>query len=481
MTELDWLTCTDPKPMLGFLLGKTTDRQLWLFACGLCRRHAKLLEDPRCKHMIEVGERYADGKAMVTELDAARERAFDLREDLSTGSVAEAIAIAAAFAVVDPAQRDPNLGPFSTAQAVEQTSDDLIHVAELTAIQATEGTTTDSARLSAADAERAGQRDILREVFGNPFRPVTVNLLWLSFKVLKLATTIYEHGAFERMPELASALAEAGCTNDAILQHCRNPGPHARGCWALDVLLRRDGIRTEADWLECTDPTPMLEFLPYKVSNRKLRLFCCGCCRRVWRFMADERSRRAVEFTERFVDGAETEDERAAVSAAAGAAAREASLAWNDSASVVDLGDAQRAEEDRLAYLVTAANVASQTISATMYDTFCIAAWRIAFGVAKLLAGAEGHPAAGKELAAMLRDVVGNPFRPATLDAEAVPPALVALAETIYAERAFHRMAELADALEAAGCAESDILAHCRAPGPHLRGCWGVDLLLGRK
>jgi hypothetical protein len=54
---------------------------------------------------------------------------------------------------------------------------------------------------------------------------------------------------------------------------------------------------------------------------------------------------------------------------------------------------------------------------------------------------------------------------------------VITLAKAIYDERAFDRMAELADALEVAGCQQSDILAHCRGPGPHVRGCWVVDLL----
>ncbi len=80
----------------------------------------------------------------------------------------------------------------------------------------------------------------------------------------------------------------------------------------------------------------------------------------------------------------------------------------------------------------------------------------------------------------LIRDVFGNPFRPVALDPVWRTPAVVSLAEAVYAERAFDRLPQLADALEAAGCDHADILSHCRGPGPHVRGCWVVDLLLGK-
>jgi hypothetical protein len=79
----------------------------------------------------------------------------------------------------------------------------------------------------------------IREIFGNPFRPITLNPSWLTSTVLALANGIYEEKAFDRMPILADALQDTGCDNEDILNHCRGVEPHVRGCWAVDLLTDR--------------------------------------------------------------------------------------------------------------------------------------------------------------------------------------------------------------------------------------------------
>ena len=84
---------------------------------------------------------------------------------------------------------------------------------------------------------------------------------------------------------------------------------------------------------------------------------------------------------------------------------------------------------------------------------------------------------------ALLRDIVGNPFRPAAVDPTVLRwhgDAAARLAGAVYAEGAFDRLPVLADMLEQAGCADAGLLGHLRAPGPHVRGCWALDLVLGK-
>jgi hypothetical protein len=81
---------------------------------------------------------------------------------------------------------------------------------------------------------------LIRELFGNPFRPITLPSSWRSDTVLSLARQMYESRDFVAMPILADALQDAGCDSDDILEHCRGPGPHVRGCWVADRVLNKE-------------------------------------------------------------------------------------------------------------------------------------------------------------------------------------------------------------------------------------------------
>ena len=84
---------------------------------------------------------------------------------------------------------------------------------------------------------------LLREAFGNPFRPRRQDPAWLAWNdgaIRKMAQTIYDDRAFDRLPLLADALEDAGCTDADILSHCRTPGDHVRGCWVVDLVRSVD-------------------------------------------------------------------------------------------------------------------------------------------------------------------------------------------------------------------------------------------------
>jgi hypothetical protein len=94
-----------------------------------------------------------------------------------------------------------------------------------------------------AGNETVVQAILARDVFGNPFRSASFDSGWLTWNegsVPKLAKTIYDDRRFDLMPILADALEEAGCDDATILDHCRGPGPHVRGCWVVDLLLGKE-------------------------------------------------------------------------------------------------------------------------------------------------------------------------------------------------------------------------------------------------
>jgi hypothetical protein len=92
----------------------------------------------------------------------------------------------------------------------------------------------------AEKSERRAQCDLLRDLVPNPFRsPPAFDPAWLTWNdgaVSKMAQTIYAERRFADLPILADALEEAGCDEADILSHCRGGGPHARGCWVIDLL-----------------------------------------------------------------------------------------------------------------------------------------------------------------------------------------------------------------------------------------------------
>ena len=243
---------------------------------------------------------------------------------------------------------------------------------------------------------------------------------------------------------------------------------------------------TEAEWLTCADPRRMLSDWRESVSDRKLRLFAVACCRRIWDQLADERSRRAVDVAERYADGA-----------AAFAAFRLEKRADREAdARKVARGQYDYADEAVCAAVASASYCTRPTsplLQRQWVESTCTVAKNAVRFAAAARAGMRpggGAPEAGyveagrrenEVHAQWVRDVLGNPYRPVTLDRAWLIPGVTRVAQTIYDGQAFHRMPELADALERVGCTDAAILGHCRGRGPHVRGCWVVDLILGKR
>jgi hypothetical protein len=236
---------------------------------------------------------------------------------------------------------------------------------------------------------------------------------------------------------------------------------------------------TEADWLACDDLERVLlsVWQDFRItSNRKERLFACACCRRVWLLLTDGRARRAVEAAERYADAGTRKREAFYAAVAPFEKFHDALLARGVEGAPGHALEAVRhalvTDEDG-DFIIDFGIHASQEVAAAVAPR----------------KGARRQ----REIAAhcdLVRDLFGNPARPAALD-----PAWLTwndglmprLAEAAYQERLLpagtldrDRLAVLADALEEAGCNDAAILQHLRGPGEHVRGCWVIDLLTGR-
>jgi hypothetical protein len=227
MTEADWLACPDPQPMLECLRGKASDRKLRLFAVGCCWRIWHLLADDRSKRAVEKAEGYADGLVPHIEFAAAARAALAASEPDGDATSAEDAAAAAC-------ENAPTAVVYLAAHAQAGINADL-------AAQVGSHDTSSYERVYQVGyaTECMRQSDLLRDIFGNPFHPLTVDPAWLTPNVTALAGAIYDERAFDRLPILADALEEAGCDNEDVLTHCRGPGPHVRGCWVVDQLTGR--------------------------------------------------------------------------------------------------------------------------------------------------------------------------------------------------------------------------------------------------
>ena len=291
---------------------------------------------------------------------------------------------------------------------------------------------------------------------------------------------------------------------------------------------------TEAEWLSSKIPRAMLNafrpdsYIQYYRNlkpedrakagrlDRKLRLFACACVRRVWHLLEDERSRRAVEVSERYAEGMATPEELDAACHDAdeaswflyrkgGLLAAEAVRSENPEAEELRTASVfGERREERVWEAATAAEaVARRKIGRPGTKEVFESAWPAAdmasqgasnaiAGIAELRARQELYQAAVEadrqedcrycedpRQSDLLRCIFGNPFRPVHLDPAWLTPGLVMMARSIKESCSFDLMADLGDALESSGCYDVDVLGHCRTTGEHARGCWVIDAVLG--
>jgi hypothetical protein len=227
---------------------------------------------------------------------------------------------------------------------------------------------------------------------------------------------------------------------------------------------------TEVEWLAERWNAQRMIHVPWaakaprtKAGRRKLRLFACGCCRLIWDHLPDDRLRQAVQVAERFADGQATKDELAA---AYDAVARMRNDAVQPRATPLGM---------RVAIDMAVETVHAQALEAAFYMT----------ATSLPLAGyCGGEKEAEAVLCDLLRCVFGNPFRSVAIHSAILDwhnATIPKLGQAIDDNRRFTDMPILADALEEAGCTEPEFLDHCRQPGPHVRGCWVIDLLTGKE
>jgi|SRR5262245_52861 len=223
MTASEWISCTDPRPMLDSLRGRASDRQLRLFACACCRSIQGFIPPGACRDAIEVALGYADGQATAEELAVARRAAIAK----AGGAGHHAAAAWAACATTEPSAA--RAAVVSAAEAV-----DLFR----------------GAHPEAVEEESAAQAGYLRDIIGDPFGADRwgYSRRWAGHPAIQeIAQQLYGEPSNDDMDALGEELARRGCSVPAVvLSHCRSSGPHVCGCWVIDLILAHEVESTPA-------------------------------------------------------------------------------------------------------------------------------------------------------------------------------------------------------------------------------------------
>ncbi len=235
MDHAEWASAVVPHGMLDYLCGRASERKMRLVLCAAARRLCRRHPHPRGHELLDGAERYADGEIGGEELRrveaAGRDWAF-----LESGFDQ--------LALLRTQLCDPHWGGFETwwYKAIQTSLLFALNFsASLAAREFLWAPTADAARSRAWDEEAAAHADLLREVVGNPFRPPPgpppAVLRWNDGLVPRLARAIHAERRWGDLPLLADALLDAGCEDEALMEHCRRGGEHVPGCFALDGIL----------------------------------------------------------------------------------------------------------------------------------------------------------------------------------------------------------------------------------------------------
>ena len=217
MTEEEWLTSTNQFALLGHAHAQGWERKVRLYSCACCRFANRIHQNDWITKAVERAELYADRKLAASTMERWQREA-NKRWRGSGQGLQPLPPIAGVYLAVH--------------DACEMTEDGHYYWSwkRLSSRPESSGQQTEA-------AVQALLLPLLRDIFGNPFRPVTFDPAWRTSDVMLLAKGIYADKAFDRMPILADALQDAGCDAAELLDHCCGPGPHVRGCWAVDLVL----------------------------------------------------------------------------------------------------------------------------------------------------------------------------------------------------------------------------------------------------
>jgi hypothetical protein len=215
-------------------------RLLYLMAAAVFRTVQRLVPQRRWRRLLDIVEAYADGEATFDQFFHAYE----------AGGVNDSKLPAANAAAAHCIHMLPD--DYKVLEGVDFVSDAAGYLGAVAAgvLKADEGlgmTMPVWKEPAFQEAKRAHERRLcalIHDIFGNPYRsPPAIDPAWLAWNggtIPNLACTMYASKRFRDLPILGNALEEAGCADKVLLAHCQGPGPHVRGCWAVDLLLAKE-------------------------------------------------------------------------------------------------------------------------------------------------------------------------------------------------------------------------------------------------